>query len=105
MKLKMDRRDFVRTSAVVAAGAALAACKPAATATPEPTAKPKATQAPPATQDPSSRNLEQIKKLSDTKVDVEGYHTRLWVTAEGINTLNDQMFDKKMEELTNVHVN
>ena len=45
MSTKLSRRDFLRLSALAAAGAAVAACTPKPTATPEPTAKVEETKA------------------------------------------------------------
>ncbi len=106
-KSRVTRRDFVRGAAVVLAGAGLAACTPTQ-APAEPTQVPvEVTTAPETvpTTDISNRNLEEIIKLADTKVQVRGWHPRMWVSDNSITGLQDQIFDKKMEELTNVHIN
>lgn len=105
-----NRRRISRRQFMVASGSAalLAACRQQAATTAEPT---QPTEVPPtavpvteATQDISNRNLEQIERLSDTKISMDGFHGPIMSGRPEIQGFADQMFDKKMEELTNVHV-
>jgi len=112
----ISRRQLLIATAT---GAVAAACTRATPAAPSPTPEAPATQAP-ATEAPepaatevpveavppdvSNTNLEQIKRLADPKANLKGFHGPIISSVETITTFNDQMFDKKMEELTNVHV-
>ncbi|NLE46495.1 MAG: extracellular solute-binding protein [Chloroflexi bacterium] len=100
---RLSRRNFIGLSLGAAAGTLLVGCGQQS---------PVATEAPveetslvaEATQDVSLTNLEQIERLSESKVNVTGWHPRLWTELPGIETLSDQVFDQKMEEITNVHI-
>ena len=102
----LNRRQFLTAGA---AAAVLAACgKQGPSATEAPAATEVAVEPSPdvaeATQDLSLTNLEQIERLSDSKINVRGWHVRLWSSLPDIETLNDQLFDQMMERITNVHV-
>jgi putative aldouronate transport system substrate-binding protein len=128
MSRKLTRRQFIQSGTLATAAGILAACAPQATPTaaPEqPTAAPTAAPAEPtattaaaaaaqptATVAPApvaekltgeNTNLDQLVKLTDTKISVKGFSSPL-DTETNVKTFNDQVFDKKMEELTNVHV-
>lgn len=130
MQGKLTRRHLLKLGLVAAGSVALAACAPKPTPTPEvkaapttaPTAKPaEPTKAPPTTaptavptakptagpaptQDVSNKNLEQIKRLSDKRIVLKGWAPQLYNPVADIKSWSDQLFFKKMAELTNVEI-
>jgi len=109
MSVKISRRQFVTTGA---AAAVLAACAkqpvteaPPATAVPATEPPVEATLVPEAeaTQDLSNTNLEQIVRLSEQKITLKAFSCPVYTTTD-VTSFNEQLFDKKMEELTNVHM-
>ncbi len=114
-EIKMDRRLFIKSAGLLGATAAVAACAPQAAPTAAPAEAPAAeptaaepavpeSDAPPVEASESSNmNLEQIARLSDQKIEVSGFSSPLYVATD-VATFNDQVFDQKMEELTNVHI-
>ena len=109
MARKASRREFLKAGLGVLGVAVLAACTPKATPTTppkvEPTkeATPKPTAGPAATENVSNRNLQQIARLADNKVTLTAWCTPVSTQTE-VKGFNDQFFDKKMEELTNIHI-
>jgi putative aldouronate transport system substrate-binding protein len=113
-KNRLNRRQFLIAGSHLVAGSVLASCAPK-TATPKaeavPTEAPAAAGAPTATQasvedvvnDKMNQNLEELTRLSQEKVNLTGYSSPLYVAVD-VKSFNDQIFDKKMEELTNVHI-
>ncbi len=118
---RLSRRQFLAAGLATAGVATLAACAPkAAPATEAATQAPaQATAAPTAEAatavpttaatiqptDLSNTNLEQIVRLSETRVELRGYAGTFWTSSPNTKTFNDLLFCKKMDELTNVRIN
>lgn len=122
-KTRITRRQFIVSGAMAAALAACAKQTPAPTEAPAAATEapaPEATEAPAPTeaeaepevepspemeetQDVSNTNLEQIERLADEMVTVTAFASPVY-TATDVVSFSQQLFDQKMEELTNVHV-
>lgn len=125
--VRLSRREVLQLSGTVIAGMALTSCaSPAPTAAPTaPPAKaaptqvpatpvPQPTQAPaqptakapqpPVTAGPNT-GLEDLVRLTDTPVEMRGWALAFVSEVPELKSWNDQVFHKKMAEITNVKIN
>lgn len=98
MSWRPTRREFLKTSLGVVGAAALAACTPPAPAPAVPA--PAAEQMP----DETNKGLEQIGRISESLLELRGWAPAMYNPVADVKSFNDQLFFKKMEELTNVRI-
>ncbi|MGC9359393.1 MAG: twin-arginine translocation signal domain-containing protein, partial [Anaerolineae bacterium] len=103
MTAKLNRRDFIRTAAVVAGATALAACQPAATPVPEPTSAPEEKAAEPTTAPETACQMDwnptfpETPKVYDPPVEIAVIWEPGAEYPEGYDRFNNPMYNRTLE--------